>query len=195
MRQRSWIAALIALAFSLSLGAVARADLAAGADVYATLQQTLDTKTSKVGDPVLMTITSISPLGPDSSQLSGATIRGHVAQVFSATPTRKAYLGIAFDTLTLADGRTFPYPAKIVALRKKRSVNYAQAAGEVLAGMIVGNILGKSVGSGAGGAVGAIGGGVYASQMAVNFKIPQNSVVKMTMIDAVPLGAPHPQQT
>lgn len=195
MRHRSWLAALLALAFGFSLGAAALADVPAGAVINATLQQTLDTKTSKVGDPVLMTIASISPDTAFDPNLKGATIRGHVSQVVAATPTKKAYLGIAFDTVTLADGRTFPFPATITALKKKKSVNIPQAAGEVLAGMIVGNILGKSVGTGAGGAVGAAGGAVYASSMATNFKIPQNSTVQMKTTNVISLGAPHPQAT
>jgi hypothetical protein len=195
MRYRSWLAALFALAFGLSLGAAALADVPAGAVINATLQQTLDTKTSKVGDSVLMTIASITPESAFDPSLKGATIRGHVSQVVGATPTKKAYIGIAFDTLTLADGRTYPFPATITALKKKKSVNIPQAAGEVLAGMIVGNILGKSVGTGAGGAVGAAGGAVYAASMATNFKIPQNSTVQMKTTNAIVLGAPHPQST
>lgn len=196
MRQRSWVAALFALAFSLSLGAVALADIPAGTDIEATLQQTLDTKSSKVGDPVLMKITSVASSSQLDPALQGATIRGHVSRVVGPTPTKKAYVEIAFDTLTLADGSTFPFPAKITALKaKKTSPNITQAAGEVLAGMIVGNIIGKGLGTGAGGAVGAAGGAVYASQMSTNVRIPQNSTVKMRTTDAIAFTAPHPQAT
>ena len=196
MRTRSWVAALLALAFSASAWASAAADVPAGAVIDATLQQTVDTKSSRVGDPVLMTITSVSPESAFDPSLKGATIRGHVSRVVGATPTKKAYIDIAFDTLTLADGRTYPFPAKITALKKKKSVNVAQAAGEVVAGMIVGNILGKSVGTNAGGALGAAGGAVYASSMATNFKIPANSTVEMKTTDTIATTtAPHPQQT
>lgn len=196
MRQRSWVAAFFALAFSFSLGAVAFADIPAGTDIEATLQQTLSTKTSKVGDPVLMTIASVATGSQLDPALQGATIRGHVSQVVGPTPTKKAYVAIAFDTLTLADGRTFPFPAKITALKaRKVQPNIPQAAGEVLAGMIVGNIIGKGIGTGAGGAVGAAGGAVYASSMSVNIVIPQNSTVKMRTTDAIALEAPHPQAT
>jgi hypothetical protein len=170
-----------------------RADVPAGTNVFATLQQTLDTRSARAGDAVIMTVTGIVPPdSPDAAALQGATIRGHVQQAFAATPTKKAYIGIAFDTITFADGRTFPYPAKIIALQKKKSVNAAQAAGEVLVGMVVGNMLFKSVGSPAGGAIGAMGGVVYASQMSQNFKIPSNSTVKMQMTDVL-ATVPHPQ--
>src|SRR5579872_2106705 len=132
MRYRSWLAALFALAFSFSLGVAALADVPSGAVINATLQQTLDTKTSRVGDPVLMTIASISPETAFDPSLKGATIRGHVSQVVGATPTKKAYIGIAFDTLTLADGRTYPFPAKIMAFQKQQRTNAGQAAGEIL---------------------------------------------------------------
>jgi len=189
----SWAGLITAAALVLCTISACRADVPAGTNVFATLQQTLDTRSARVGDAVIMTVTGIVPAdAPDAAALQGATIRGHVQQAFAATPTKKAYIGIAFDTITFADGRTFPYPAKIVALQKKKSVNAVQAAGEVLAGMVVGNMLFKSVGSPAGGAVGAMGGVVYASQMSENFKIPASSTVKMQMTDVLPTVA-HPQ--
>ena len=193
-RSASWVALIVAMAFVVCTLSVASADLPSGTDVYATLQQTLDTKSSKVGDPVTMTVTAVSPeTAPDAAALQGAMIRGHVAQVYGATPTKKAYVGIAFDTITLADGRTYPFPAKITALQKKKRINIAQAAGEVLAGMVVGNIIGKGIGTPAGGAIGAMGGVVYASQMSQNFRIPQGSTVKMRTIDVLTMGPPRPQ--
>lgn len=193
MRTRASWATLIAAIFVFCSMTAVRADVPAGTDVFATLQQTLDTRTAKAGDAVVMTVTGvIPPSAPDAEALQGATIRGHVQQAYAATPTKKAYIGILFDTITLADGRTFPYPAKIVALQKKKSVNVAQAAGEMLVGMVVGNMLFKSVGSPAGGAIGAMGGVVYASQMAQNFKIPSSSTVKMRTTDII-ATVPHPQ--
>jgi hypothetical protein len=196
MRTRSsWVSFFVAVAIAIAPVAV-RADLPSGANVFATLQQTLDTRSSKVGDSVLLIVTGVIPSDtPDAAALQGATIRGHVDQVYAATPTKKAYIGIAFDTITLTDGRAFPYPAKIVALQKKKSVNAMQAAGEVLGGMLVGGLVGGAAG-GAGGAVGTamggMGGVVYASQMAANFKIPQNSTVKMRTVDVLATTA-HPQ--
>jgi hypothetical protein len=193
MRTRaSWATSIAALFVFCSMSAV-QADVPTGTDVFATLQQTLDTRSARAGDAVVMIVSGVLPPdAPDAAALQGATIRGHVQQAFAATPTKKAYIGILFDTITLTDGRTFPYPAKIIALQKKRSINPAQAAGEVLVGMVVGNMLFKSVGSPAGGAVGAIGGVVYASQMAQNFKIPSNSTVKMRTTDII-ATVPHPQ--
>jgi hypothetical protein len=189
----SWASLITAVALVLCSFSAIRADVPAGTNVFATLQQTLDTRSARIGDAVVMTVTGIVPPdSPDAAALQGATIRGHVAQAYAATPTKKAYIGIAFDTITFADGRTFPYPAKILALQKKKSVNAAQAAGEVLVGMVVGNMLFKSVGSPAGGAIGAMGGVVYASQMSQNFKIPASSTVKMQMTDVL-ATVPHPQ--
>lgn len=186
----SWIAAIVAAAFVASACAPALADLPTGTDVFATLQETLDSKGSKAGDPVMMTVTAVSPeSAPDSAALQGATIRGHIAQVYAATPTKKAYVGIAFDTITLSDGRTYPFPAKITALQKKKRVNAAQAAGEILAGMVVGTILARGVGT----AIGGAGGVVYASQMSQDFRIPQGSTVKMRTTDMLAIGPARPQ--
>lgn len=193
MRTRASWATLIAALFVFCSMSAVQADVPTGTDVFATLQQTLDTRSARAGDAVAMTVTGVLPANaPDAAALQGAIIRGHVQQAYAATPTKKAYIGILFDTITLADGRTFPYPAKIVALQKKRSLNAVQAAGEVLAGMVVGNMLFKTVGSPVGGAIGAMGGVVYASQMAQNFKIPSNSTVKMRTTDVI-ATIPHPQ--
>ncbi len=189
----SWASLITAIALVLCSISAVRADVPAGTTIFATLQQTLDTRSARIGDAVIMTVTGvIPPDSPDAAALQGATIRGHVQQAYAATPTKKAYIGIAFDTITFGDGRTFPYPAKIVALQKKKTVNGVQAAGEILAGMVVGNMLFKSVGSPAGGAIGAMGGVVYASQMAADFKIPSKSTVKMQMTDVL-ATVPHPQ--
>jgi cell division septation protein DedD len=193
MRTRASWATLIAVVLVFCSIAAVRADVPANTDVFATLQDTLDTRTAKAGDAVVMTVTGVLPAdAPDAHALQGATIRGHVQQAYAATPTKKAYIGILFDTVTLTDGRTFPYPAKVVALQKKRSINAVQAAGEVLAGMVVGNMLFKTMGSSAGGPLGAVGGAVYASQMAQNFKIPSSSTVKMRTTDVI-ATVPHPQ--
>ena len=189
----SWVSLIAAFALVLCGFSAVRADVPAGTNVFATLQQTLDTRSARVGDAVTMVVTGVVPAdAPDAAALQGATIRGHVQQAYAATPTKKAYIGIAFDTITFVDGRTFPYPAKILALQKKKSVNAVQAAGEILTGMVVGNMLFKSVGSPAGGAVGAMGGVVYASQMSQNFKIPASSTVKMQTTDVL-ATVPHPQ--
>ena len=193
MRQTSWIALIAAIAFVAGSLMPARADIPPGTDISATLQGSLDSRTSKVGDAVLMKVTASPAHSEAETALDGAIIRGHVSEAVGATPTKKAYIGIAFDTITLADGRTYPFPAKIMAFQKQQRTNAGQAAGEILAGMIVGNIIGKGVVSPMGGAVGAMGGVVYASQMSKNFRIPENSTVKMRTTGEIGITGTHPQ--
>ena len=194
MRQTSWIALLAAMVFVATTATVVRADdIPIGTGLSATLQESLDSRTSKVGDAVIMTVTASPAHSAAEAALDGATIHGHVSQAVGATPTKKAYIGIAFDTITLADGRTYPFPAKIVALQKQKRTNVGQAAGEILAGMIVGNIVGKGMGSPMGGAAGAMGGAVYASQMSQNFRIPEKSTVKLQTTGEIAVTGTHPQ--
>ena len=170
------------------------ADLPSGTEIYGTLAQSLDTKTSHLGDQVNMKVTSLFPQTALSATVQGATIHGHVTQVTAATPTKKAALHIAFDTIQLIDGRSYPFPAEIEAMSKKKKVNLAQAAGEILTGMLVGNMVAKTTtGGDAGGTVGAISGVVYASNMAVDFKIPADSTVKLKTMDSIPITEAHPQ--
>jgi hypothetical protein len=194
MRYSSWIALIAAAAFVAATFTLARADdIPVGTGLSATLQESLDSRTSKVGDAVIMTITASPAHNAVEATLDGATIHGHVSEAVGATPTKKAYIGIAFDTITLADGRTYPFPAKIVALQKQKRTNAGQAAGEILAGMIVGNIIGKGMGSPMGGAAGAMGGVVYASQMSQNFRIPEKSTVKLQTTGEIGITGTHPQ--
>ena len=193
----SWtsIAAVTAaVVFLVSAGGVALADLEPGTQVYATLQGGLDTKTAKVNDPVMMTVTSLYPQTALNTTIQGATVKGHVIQAHAASPTKKATIQIAFDQITLADGRSFPFPAKIDSMQKSKHTNYAQAAGEVLGGMVVGNVLGKWTGAQAGGVVGAAGGALYASQMSQNFAVAANTTIKLETTDAIPITATHPRQ-
>ena len=196
MRISSWVAiAATAVVFSFTASTeVALAELQPGTQIYATLQGALDTKTAKVNDPVLMTVNSLYPESALNTTIQGATIKGHIIQAHAASPTKKATIQIAFDSMTLTDGRSFPFPAKIDAMQKTKKTNLVQGAGEVLGGMVVGNILGKWTGAQAGGVVGAAGGAIYANQMAVDFSIAANSTVKLETTDAMPITPTHPQQ-
>lgn len=186
----SWIAVIALIAFVGSALPVVAADLPPGTNVYATLQGSLDSKTSKVGDPVVMTVTSAWPADDAvATAMQHATIRGHVSQVVHATPTKKAYVGIAFDTLTLTDGRTYPFPAKITALKKKKSYNAVQAMGEIAVGVGVGALIGHTAGA----VIGGLGGTFYAEQMAADFRIPENSSVTMRTTEILSMTPEHPQ--
>lgn len=189
-----WTAALAAIVFTIVAGAVALADLASGTEIYATLQSAIDTKTAKTGDPVTLKVTSLYPDSALNTTVQGAVINAHVAKAVAASPTKKAYLLITFDTIALTDGRSYPFPGQIVSMQKQKRTNIAQAAGEILTGMVVGNTVGKAGGSDVGGAIGAMGGAVYAAQMSQNFRIAENSTIKLRTTDSIPITPTHPQQ-
>jgi hypothetical protein len=186
------LAATAAFLFAVALGGTALADLSAGTELDATLQDALDTKTSRAGDPVLLKVMALVPPAANDV-VQGATIKGHVAQATGASPTKMSALRIAFETITLADGRSFAFPGVIESMTKKKRTNYGQAAGEVLAGMFVGNAIGKTMTTKLGGPVGAAGGVMYASQMAQNFRVPQNSTIKIKTTDSIAIPPPRPQ--
>jgi hypothetical protein len=192
MRVASWVV-VVAIAFVTASAGRALADLPVGTGISATLQSSLDTKTSRAGDPVVLTVVGTTPRTAIEAGLQGATIHGHVSEAVAATPMKKAYLAVAFDTITLADGRSYPFPARIVAFEKKKRTNFLQAAGEILSGMLVGNVAGKDVGTPVGGAIGAMGGMIYAAQMSQDFRIPQDSTVKMLTTGEIAIAPTHPQ--
>jgi len=189
---RALTAAVAALAWFLC-GTAAFADLDSGTQVYAVLRDAIDSKTARVGDPVVLRVQSLYPDQPLNTTVQGATINAHVSEAVAATPTKKAHVTIAMDTITLTDGRTFPFNGQVVQVVQQKRTNAGQAAGEVVGGMIAGNILGKWLGTNYGGLIGAAGGALYASQMSQNVRIPENSTVKIVTSTATPITPAYPQ--
>lgn len=155
-----------------------------GMQFNGTLWQSINSKSANVNDPVVL----VNVNSTDGS-IMNARMFGHVAAVTRAGEGRNGQILLAFDTLQLANGTTYPVAGEVMRVEVKTPNNGAKEVLGALGGMIVGNILGKWIGAPAnvGGIVGAAGGYVVAKNSRENVNIPANSNV------AVRLVRPHPQ--
>ncbi|MGH7716695.1 MAG: hypothetical protein ACREML_11945 [Vulcanimicrobiaceae bacterium] len=178
MNLRIAAVALIA-AFALPMTALAQYYKPAGATITGTIQQELRSKTAQDGQRFTM-VTS-----------GGSTIYGHLSQVARANIGRKAHLKLDFDWIRFPDGSRSRLHATLEGVQSHKQVNYTQAAGQALGGMIVGNILGKAIGTNAGGVVGLAGGALLAANTATDIDIPAGAQATIRLNS--PISGGHPQ--
>lgn len=139
------------------------------------LDSTLNTKTNQRGDQFKATI--IAP-----QEFEGASVLGHIAQVNrSGRVTGKTELSLAFDTITLRDGRTGPLRGEVTEVISSDKVKAVDEEGNIESanktrdttirssgGAALGAIIGAIAGGGKGAAIGAlIGAGVGAGSVYV----------------------------
>lgn len=137
-----------------------------GTELRIRLSTPINTKTSRVGDTFKATV--VSP-----SAYESATVEGHISLLNkSGRVSGKTELGLAFDTLTLADGRQTRIDADLVKVYESESVKKVDEEGRVESGSrtkesevrggvgaAAGAIIGGIVGGGKGAIIGAILGG------------------------------------
>ncbi|HEY8314489.1 MAG TPA: hypothetical protein VIG51_09990 [Candidatus Baltobacteraceae bacterium] len=167
MSTRSKLSAL-ALAAALGAGAFAATPLTAqaaysitlskGDTINASMQGSLDSGSAHVGDRFTMQV--VQPYPENDQDLAGATINGEVIKVTPAGQGRSPELDLAFNTITLSSGASYPLEAQMTGGGpKKTNRNGGHVALTTLGGMIAGNIIGKTIfHTNVGGAVGAAGG-------------------------------------
>jgi outer membrane lipoprotein SlyB len=147
--------------------------------ITGTLEQSINSRTSQVGDPFVLDVQG--PYPADDQRYQGAKVYGHVATVTHAGGTHKGSVNLAFDRLTLMDGTTASLQGQTLSVdaqgNKANSTAKTIVGGVV--GQIVGNYIGKHIGTDVGGAVGAIGGALYAANTGQNITINQGSTVAM----------------
>lgn len=141
--------------------------VAAGTSFDAELATSLSSETSQVGDRFTATLTSPLSGGGREAVPAGATIEGRVVEVQA---TRKiggrARLGLAFDTVVLADGTQEPLSASISEVGESQAKEDAKKIG---IGAVAGAILGRIIGGGSKtkrGTIGAIVGGAVGTVLA-----------------------------
>jgi hypothetical protein len=137
-----------------------------GTNVTLTLNETLSTENSAVGDGFSATVDS-PVYGSDGEVVvpAGARVRGRVTQVQKSGRTGEtAVLSVAFETVSF-DGDSYPLDATVVQANPERvsrsstGENAAKVGAGAAAGAILGRILGKNTkGAIIGGAVGAAAG-------------------------------------
>lgn len=159
----------------------------AGAQLTATLDQTLGTGTSKVGDTFTATVATTLRASDGSVVVpAGAKIEGRVtARDDSDHAADPALLRLAFDRIRF-NGRSYPFSAAIV---RSNPVQTAEPAGDRTKQIVIGGAVGAALGgliSGGdldkiviGGALGAAVGSIVSLGTEVNATLPAGS--RMTL--------------
>ena len=176
---------------ALALAAVAAVPLAASAQstgdilmpsqsvVTGSLEQSVNSKSSNVGDPFVLDVQA--PYPADDARYQGAKIYGHVSAVTHASLSKKGVVQLATDRITLADGTTASLNTQILSVdpQGNKANSTAKTIAGGIVGQIVGNYIGKHIGTDVGGAIGAIGGALYAANTGQNVTLPQGSTVSV----------------
>lgn len=137
-----------------------------GTELRIRLSTPVSTKTGRVGDTFKATV--VSP-----STYESATVEGHIATLNkSGRVSGKTEMGLAFDTLTLSDGRQTRIDADLVKVYESENVKKVDEEGRVESGSrtrdsqvrggvgaAAGAIIGGIVGGGKGAVIGLILGG------------------------------------
>ncbi len=137
-----------------------------GTELRIRLSTSISTKTGRVGDTFKATV--VSP-----STYESATVEGHIATLNkSGRVSGKTEMGLAFDTLTLSDGRQTRIDADLVKVYESENVKKVDDEGRVESGSrtrdsqvrggvgaAAGAIIGGIVGGGKGAVIGLILGG------------------------------------
>jgi len=163
-----------------------------------TLEETLNSKSANVGDPVILDLQP--PFPSDDPRFGGGRIYGHVDSVTHASGQKAGRLSFAFDRLELADGTVASIAGQTMKIDSTKNGNTAgRAIVGGLVGQVIGNYIGKHIGSDVGGALGAVGGAIYAGSLGTNINVPQGASVQLkTTQNATVTGrrqAPVPYST
>jgi hypothetical protein len=147
----------------------------AGTELVLRLNNGINSKTSKVGDP--FTATVLSP-----SAYEAGTVRGHVARITKSGRLKgRTEIGLAFDSLQTRRGQRMPMRAELQEVRQSESVKVVDEEGNIQSGKrgeqaikrgaigaAAGGILGGILGGGKGALIGIlVGGGAGAGSLAV----------------------------
>jgi len=167
--------------------------LAAGTELVSTLQQTLASNKSKVGDPITLLTVDALAIGGGVTIPAGSTVRGEVTHVKGAGRLAGgAELTLRFSALVLPDGTTVPITCEPLRLVGKGDSK--ETALEIGAGAAAGAILGGVIGGKDDIAKGAAAGAIVGTGIAVATKgdqivlpIGQKVIVRLTAPSSVTL--------
>lgn len=135
-----------------------------GTRIVGTLENTLSTRSSQVGDRFTMRVTS-------PNEFLGAIIEGHVSQVErSGRLTGRSVLTLDFDSIRLRNGRSYQFAGIVEAVREadgdivrvdtegavRDSSQTSRTTTRTAIGTAVGALIGAIAGGGRGAAIGAI---------------------------------------
>jgi hypothetical protein len=143
----------------------------AGTTLEVEISEGLSSKSSMVGDPVTARVTVPVLLGGEVAIPAGSTLSGTVEEANAADRFGGvASLGLRFDTLELAGGRTVPLAATVrTEVRGEKKKDAATIGGATVGGAILGRVL-KDDDRAEGTKQGAIAGAVVGTAIAAATK-------------------------
>jgi len=171
-----------------SVTPVNAATLPIGGSFQATLNQSIGTTSSHVGDQFTATVSS--PLIASNGETvvpAGATVTGHVTGLHSGSVVgEQSVIRLDFDRLDM-NGRSYPFDASVSNVRAKNQVNKNGATKGAVTGAAAGAVLGAIISGGelskiiTGGLLGAAAGTVISLGMGdVQAVIPAGSSMTLT---------------
>ncbi len=156
--------------------------LAQGDTIRGYMENSLDSGTAYVGETFTMQV--VPPYPEGDQDLANATISGQVIKVVRAAQGANPELHLAFTTLTLQDGTSYPLDAQMTAAQEKQdSKNGGHVAMTTVGGMVIGNVIGKTIfHSGLGGLLGAAGGFLAGFNQKSNVRLGRGAQVSLTLV-------------
>jgi len=159
--------------------------VAAGTSLSVQLPSTISTKTAKVGDRIAANLSNDLVVDGKVIAKAGALLQGSVTEVISGskkiggTPT----LGLAFDSLVLADGSDTPVSGQItqVAAKSDTGRDTAKIVGGAAVGAIIGHQVSSKNGTLIGGLLGAAAGTAAAKSTGTEVELPAGTVIGFTL--------------
>jgi len=159
--------------------------LTTGTEILASLQNTVDTGHSKVGEKVTLRTVEDVRVNEVTVVPAGATINGEVTHVDGAGRVAGgAELTLRFTELMTPDGKSYPISATPLRLQGKGDAKKSalQIGGGAVAGGVLGGILGGKGDIGKGAAVGAaVGTGVAVATKGKEIVLPAGQKIKVTL--------------
>lgn len=175
------LALMIAAVLVPSIVLAATSTLYKGDTINASMDTTMDTGKVQAGDRFTMHV--VAPYPQDDIDLSNAVISGEVTKVVPAGQGRNPQLFLAFNTITLQDGTSYPLNVQMTAADQKQNQrNGGHVALTTIGGMLAGNAIGKVIfHTNVGGAVGAAAGAITGYNKKSDFQIQQGAHVTLTL--------------
>lgn len=166
--------------------AAAKPPIPSGSIINATLDTSLNTATTYIGQPVTLTVSQSAQGTP--SALAGATIYGKVVEAQAAAQGTNPSVQIGIDSIALANSADpQPIAAKVLKVDPIQGSMIAKEAAGTLGGMLLGNWIGKTMDSNQGGIIGAVGGYMLTSNSKANITVPAGTPVTLQLTDPLQL--------
>ncbi len=183
MNLRSGIPALaMLLAFVLPVAALAQTvTLQQGQTLNIQMQDSLDSGTAYAGEH--FTARAVAPYPNDDSTFANAIINGTVVKVIQAGQGRNPELHLAWDSITLQNGASYPINAVMTqGAAKQQNRNGGHVALTTIGGMLLGNAIGKTIfHTNVGGLAGAAGGFLVGYNKKSNIAMKQGTTLQLTL--------------